>query len=56
MRPLILSLSEHRALKKQIRDTKDVKVLKRAQAFLWLSELTFRTPLEAIDVFSQEHF
>jgi transposase len=38
MRPFILSLSERRALKKQIRDTKDVKVLKRAQAFLWLSE------------------
>lgn len=33
-----LSLSEPRALKKQIRETKDVKVLKRAQAFLWLSE------------------
>jgi putative transposase len=38
MRPFTLSLSERRALKKQIRDTKDVKVLKRAQAFLWLSE------------------
>jgi transposase len=38
MRLLTLSLSEHRALKKQIRDTKDVKVLKRSQAFLWLSE------------------
>src|ERR1700756_1939438 len=33
-----LSLSERRALKKQIRETKDVKVLKRAQAFLWLSD------------------
>lgn len=38
MHPFTLSLSERRALKKQIRDTKDVKVLKRAQAFLWLSE------------------
>lgn len=38
MSPFILSLSERRALKKQIRETKDVKVLKRAQAFLWLSE------------------
>src|SRR5439155_236421 len=37
MNPFTLSLSEHRALKKQIRETKDVKVLKRAQAFLWLS-------------------
>lgn len=33
-----LSLSERRALAKQIRETKDVKVLKRAQAFLWLSD------------------
>jgi len=38
MSPFTLSLSERRALKKQIRETKDVKVLKRAQAFLWLSE------------------
>jgi transposase len=38
MRPFTLSLSERRALKKQIRETKDVKVLKRAQAFLWLAE------------------
>lgn len=35
---LTLSLSERRALEKQIRETKDVKVLKRAQAFLWLTE------------------
>ena len=33
-----LSLSERRALAKQIQETKDVKVLKRAQALLWLSE------------------
>jgi transposase len=38
MHPFTLSLSERRALKKQIRETKDVKVLKRAQAFLWLSD------------------
>jgi putative transposase len=38
MSPLKLSLSERRALAKQIRETKDVKVLKRAQAFLWLFE------------------
>jgi len=38
MSPFILSLSERQALKKQIRETKDVKVLKRAQAFLWLSK------------------
>ena len=37
---LTLSLSERRALAKQIQETKDVKVLKRAQAFLWLSEGT----------------
>lgn len=35
---LTLSLSERRALAKQIQATKDVKVLKRAQAFLWLSQ------------------
>jgi transposase len=35
---LTLSLSERRALAKQIQETKDVKVYKRAQAFLWLSE------------------
>ena len=35
---LKLSLSERRALAKQIQETKDVKVLKRAQSFLWLSE------------------
>lgn len=38
MSSLALSLSERRALKKHIKATKDVKVLKRAQAFLWLSE------------------
>ena len=36
MSPLNLSLSERCALAKQIRETKDVKVLKRAQALLWL--------------------
>lgn|SRR5512134_2227894 len=35
---LTVSLSERRALTKQIRQTKDVKILKRAQAFLWLSK------------------
>jgi transposase len=35
---LTLSLSERRALAKQIRETKDIKVLKRAQALLWLSD------------------
>jgi len=35
---LTFSLSEHRALAKHIQETKDVKVLKRAQALLWLSE------------------
>ena len=38
MSPFTLSLSERRALAKQIRETKDVKVLKRSQTFLWLSE------------------
>ena len=38
MNLLTLSLSERRALAKQIQETKDVKVCKRAQAFLWLSE------------------
>ena len=38
MSPLKLSLSERRALAQQIRETKDVKVLKRAQAVLWLFE------------------
>jgi transposase len=33
-----LSLSERRALAQQIHRTKDFKVLKRAQALLWLSE------------------
>jgi transposase len=35
MHSFTLSLSERRALEKQIRETKDVKILKRAQAFLW---------------------
>ena len=35
---LTLSLSERHALAKQIQETKDVKVYKRAQALLWLSE------------------
>ena len=35
---LALSLSERRALKKKIKATTAVKVLKRAQAFVWLSE------------------
>jgi hypothetical protein len=38
MNPFTLSLSERRALAKQIHETKDVKVLKRAQSFLWLSD------------------
>jgi len=38
MHPLTLSLSERCALEKQIRETKDVKVLKRSQALLWLVE------------------
>jgi transposase len=33
-----LSLSERRALAQQIHRTKDFKVLKRSQAFIWLSE------------------
>ena len=33
-----LSLSERRALAKQIHNTKDVKILKRAQALLWLAD------------------
>jgi transposase len=33
-----LALSERRALKKQIHHTKDVKILKRAQALVWLDE------------------
>ena len=36
MSPFTLSLSERCALAKQIRETKDVKVLKRSQTFLWL--------------------
>ena len=35
---LKLSLSERRALQKQIHNTKDVKVLKRAQALLYLAD------------------
>lgn len=35
---LTLSLSERRALTKQIHTTKDAKILKRAQALLWLSD------------------
>lgn len=38
MSRLTLTLSERRALEKQIQQTKDVKVLKRAQALLWLSD------------------
>jgi transposase len=38
MHPFTLSLSERRALEKQIHETKDAKVLKRAQALLWLTE------------------
>ena len=38
MNPFTLSLSERRALTKQIHEAKDVKVLKRAQSFLWLSD------------------
>lgn len=38
MSSFALSLSERRALAKQIHGTKDVKVLKRSQALLWLSE------------------
>lgn len=33
-----LSLSERRALAKQLHETKDVKILQRSQALLWLSE------------------
>lgn len=33
-----LSLSERRALAKQLHATKDIKILQRAQALLWLSE------------------
>jgi transposase len=33
-----LSLSERRALAKQIQETKDAKILKRAQTLLWLSD------------------
>lgn len=38
MQSFTLSLSERRALEKQLHETKDVKVLKRAQALLWLTE------------------
>jgi hypothetical protein len=33
MHPFTLSLSERRALKQQIRETKDAKVLKRSQLY-----------------------
>ena len=36
MNLLTLTLSERRALEQKIQQTKDVKVLKRAQALLWL--------------------
>lgn len=36
MNRLTLTLSERRALEQKIRQTKDVKILKRAQALLWL--------------------
>jgi hypothetical protein len=38
MHTFTLSLSERRALEKQIHETKDVKVRKRAQALLWLTD------------------
>jgi hypothetical protein len=38
MHPLTPSLSERCAGAQQIRETKDVKVLKRSQALLWLIE------------------
>jgi transposase len=38
MSSFTLSLSERRALAKQIQGTKDAKILKRAQTFLWLSD------------------
>lgn len=38
MSPLKLSLSERRALAKQIQGTTDAKILKRAQTLLWLSD------------------
>jgi transposase len=38
MSSFTLSLSERRALAKQIQETTDAKVLKRAQTFLWLSD------------------
>jgi DNA-binding CsgD family transcriptional regulator len=38
MSSFILSLSERRALAKQIQGTKDAKILKRAQTVLWLSD------------------
>jgi transposase len=38
MSSFTLSLSERRALARQIHGTKDAKILKRAQTFLWLSD------------------
>jgi putative transposase len=38
MNSLTLTLSERRALEQKIQQTKDVKVLKRAQALLWLNQ------------------
>jgi transposase len=38
MHSFTLSLSERRALVKQIHETKDIKILKRAQSFLWLAD------------------
>jgi transposase len=38
MSSFTLSLSERRALAKQIHGAKDAKILKRAQTFLWLSD------------------
>jgi len=38
MSRLTLTLSERRVLEKQIQQTKDVKVFKRAQALLWLTD------------------
>ena len=38
MNLLTLSVSERRALEKKIQHRKDVKILKRAQALLWLAD------------------
>ena len=49
-----LSLSERRALAKQIRETKDVKVLKRAQALLSLIEgISVQDISQSLDVSRQ---